>query len=266
MAIVAGVVVGGGVALTHTIGGMFASSAKLRAQKEALRILNEARQAGTQAAKEYSAEFKPFLDASQRDFDAAGEELSENRNLIQSLMRDFSSESVEVPVGFSEADTIALKDAQRLLNENMVSTGNLRSGSAGFYNMDLARRFAADVSSRSFERKVQQANLNLQRGQLLFGGAQLLQGGTSSRINMGTSRGTIGVQGKGLAAQLFQASMGIAPAAAMAAAGVGDARASGFMAPAQGLASGLSSGMAAYSTYQGAQESQAYTDYLKSKA
>lgn len=247
MALIAGAVAG-----TYVIGNMFASSAKLRAQKEAARILNEARLTGIQAYKDISAQFDPFLKESTQSFSEAGSELSENRGLLMSFIEDAKK---AVPVGFSDADQIALKDAQRLMNENLVSTGNLRSGVAGYYNMDLAKRFAADVSSRSFER-------NLARTQLLFGGGELLQRGTSQRVQLGSNAGSIGVQGKGIAAQLLQASMGITPAAAAATSLTGEYRGEAFGA----LANAPMNYMQTLSGMQDLEQSQAYTAYLKKRA
>lgn len=185
-----------------SIASIFSASAQRRAAQEAMNILNQARQEGTAEARRLSEQFDPFIgDARTR--------LGTSFDVTQRLLGVAEAGAQE---GLTIADRLALEDAQRILNENLVSTGNLRSGTAAFQGAELGRRVLADASTR-----------RLNYLQLAFGGAQGLG-------NIAGTTGQLGLGGKGLATTLLQAAMGLAPAQGSAALARGAAEAAGIQA------------------------------------
>ena len=183
------------------IAGIFGATQEKRAAQEAARIMAVAREDATKEAAKISAEYAPFSKTSLDFFDRAGGYATEDRGLLQQLIAE--TRSADLGQGFSDADTIALKDAQRLMNENLVGTGNLRSGVAGFYNTELARRVTADVRSRQIDRRLNQLSL-------LFGAQGQGATQTAQVASFGNAAGNIGVQGRGLATQLYSSALGLA--------------------------------------------------------
>ena len=222
------------------IAGIFGATQEKRAAQEAARIMAVAREDATKEANRISAEYAPFSKTSLDFFDRAGGYASEDRSLLQQLIAE--TRSADIGQGFSEADTIALKDAQRLVNENLVGTGNLRSGVAGFYNMELGRRFAADVRSRQIDRRLNQLSL-------LFGAQQQGTVSTGQVASIGNAAGNIGVQGRGLAALLYSSALGLAGGQASAELAKGRALASQLTSGFNALDSGLQEGAKAYSQF-----------------
>ena len=183
------------------IAGAFSAVQQARAAGEATRVITETRQMLEGKAGDFSQEFQPFLAKSLATFDQATSQSVEDRALLRQLMEE--ARTADLGQGFSPADEIALKDAQRLMNENMVSTGNLRSGAAGYYGMELSRRITADVRSRAIDRRMAQL-------QLMFGGQGQGAQQTAMIGNIAGAVGQVGAYGKNLAAQLYQASGNLA--------------------------------------------------------
>lgn len=188
------------VALFNVAAGLFGSSAEKRAAAEARAILNRARLEGIARSQAYEEEFTPFVSMSREALGEAGS----YGGLLQNII--MQTQGIEVGEGLSSADKIAYEDAAKLLNEQMVSTGNLRSGAAAFGQAQLLRRVVADASERRFNRQV--AKLGL-----LFGGQNQA---VSQAMARAQTAGQIGLYGKQLSSGLLQAAMGLAPAAASA--------------------------------------------------
>lgn len=183
-----GFMIGG---LFSDVASIFSATQEARAAKEAQRILNEARQqAATESAK-LSQQFDPFVSSAKTN-------LNETAGLLQKYLRE--TEGVQVDTGLTAADKIAYQDAAKLFNEQMVSTGNLRSGAAAFGQAELLRRVVADAESRTFNQ--QMAKLGL-----LFGGA-------GSLGSVGTAQGSIGLEGKRLSANMLSNAFNLAGAVA----------------------------------------------------
>ena len=215
------------------IAGIFASTQEKRAASEAVAIINQARQQGMARSAEYETEFTPFISMSKDALTQAGG--------YESMLRDIISQvqGLDVEPGLSGADRIAYEDAARLLNEQMVSTGNLRSGAAAFGQAQLLRRVVADASQRSFDRKV--AKLNL-----LFGGQGALQ---SQALSRAQTSGQIGLYGKQLSSQILQAAMGLAPAQATAEQAKGSALGQSVMFGGSAVEGAAQAAMAAYGNF-----------------
>lgn len=222
------------------IAGIFGATQEKRAAQEAARIMAVAREDATKEAAKISAEYAPFSKTSLDFFDRAGGYATEDRSLIQQLIAE--TRTADIGQGFSEADQIALKDAQRLMNENLVGTGNLRSGVAGFYNTELARRAVADVRQRQIGARLNQLSL-------LFGGASQLQSTTGQTAQFGQAAGNIGVQGRGLAAQLYSSALGLAGGQASAELAKGRALSSQISSAGSALDSGAAAAAAGYSQF-----------------
>lgn len=166
--------------LFSDIAGVFGAVQEKRAAGEAMRILNEAKQQAMNESANLSQMFDPFVTSAQS-----------NLNMTAGLLQKFiaQTEGVQVDQGLTAADRIAYQDAAKLLNEQMVSTGNLRSGAAAFGQSELLRRVVADAESRSFSQQMQKLGL-------LFGGSQELS-------NVGATQGQLGVAGKRLAVDVL---------------------------------------------------------------
>lgn len=186
--------------LFSSIAGIFGATQEKRAAGEAVRIINEARAAGTARSNELNAEFTPFVTASR----AALEDAGATSGLLQNIIAQ--TQDLDVGEGLSGADRIAYEDAAKLLNEQMVSTGNLRSGASAFGQAQLLRRVVADANQRRFDRQVTKLGL-------LFGGQNQL---TTQALSRASTAGQIGLYGKQLSADLLKTAMSLAPYAANA--------------------------------------------------
>lgn len=179
--------------LFSDISGIFGAVQEKRAAVEAQRILNEAKQQAMNESAKLSNQFDPFVTDAQNN-------LNTTSGLLQKYLGE--TENIQVDSGLTAADKIAYQDASRLLNEQMVATGNLRSGAAAFGQSELLRRVVADAETRTF-------NQQMQKMGLLFGGSQELG-------NVGATQGQIGLQGKQMATSLLQTAFNLAPAQATA--------------------------------------------------
>lgn len=175
------------------IAGIFGAVQEKRAAKEAIRILNEARAQAMSRSTELSTMFRPFVDQSTQALSQASAQIGES----QQYLRDQAAQ-IEVGQGLTAADEIAYKDAARLLNEQMVGTGNLRSGAAAFGQTELLRRVVADANQRNFDRR-------LAKLQTIYGG---MATGANQYGQIGNIAGQIGLQGQQLSAQLLQNALG----------------------------------------------------------
>lgn len=173
--------------------GIFGAVQEKRAAKESIRILKLAREEAMNRSNELSAMFKPFVDKSAQYMTQAGD-----RADIAMAYLDAEASGIETGKGLSAADEIAYKDAARLLNEQMVGTGNLRSGAAAFGQTELLRRVVADANQRNFNRKI--AKLQAVYGSMAHGSG--LYG------NLANVSGQIGLQGQQLSNQLLQNALG----------------------------------------------------------
>ena len=242
----------GAVGTAYVVGNMFGASAKLRAAKAAQQQLAQARAEATARSKAYEGEFTPFVEMSKGYLEQAGAGIAESRGYLSRVLAE--TEALDVGEGLSGADRIAYEDAAKLLNEQMVSTGNLRSGAAAFGQSQLLRRVVADANERRFSR--QTAKL-----QLMFGGQQALSGVAGQYQSLAGTSGQIGLYGKQLSSQLLQAAMGLAPAQASMEVAGGAARAE-F---AQGAGGAPASLMSFQNAFESSQQDQAWTDYLRAK-
>lgn len=175
------------------IAGIFGAVQEKRAAKEAIRILNEARAQAMSRSTELATMFKPFVDQGSQYLTEAGDLVGESQRVLQE-----QAAMMETGQGLSAADEIAYKDAAKLLNEQMVGTGNLRSGAAAFGQSELLRRVVADASQRNFSRQATKL-------QLLYGG---MAQGASQYGQLGQAAGQIGLQGQQLSAQMLQNALG----------------------------------------------------------
>ena len=253
MAIAAAAVVAASGYLASSIGGIFGATQQRRAAQEAQRVINAARAEGRARSQVYESEFSPFVSMSKSYLEESAKGIAESRGYLSRILSE--TDALDVGEGLSGADRIAYEDAAKLLNEQMVSTGNLRSGAAAFGQSQLLRRVVADANERRFSR--QTAKL-----QLMFGGQQALSGVAGQYQSLAGTSGQIGLYGKQLSSQLLQAAMGLAPAQANMAIAQGNASATGIMA----ASSTLSSAAKGFDVYQSGQESAAYRDYLKANS
>jgi hypothetical protein len=191
-----------GLGIFSSISSIFSAGAQRRAAQEAMRLLAEAREQGIKESKAVSALFDPFVSA-------GGERLGTSFDVMQRLVTSAEAGAAE---GLTAADKLAFEDTQRLVNENLVATGNLRSGAGAFASAEVARRVAADAS----QRRLQYLNLAIGAGSQLGGIAQ--------------ATGELGLGGKQISSQLLQASMGLAPAQASAVMAKGAAEAAQIQA------------------------------------
>lgn len=197
----------GTLGLFSTVASVFGSNQEKRAAAEATRIINQARVQGITRSSELNAEFSPFITESQGYLGESAAGIRSSQGFLQRLIAQ--TEDLDTGTGLSDADKIAYEDAAKLLNEQMVSTGNLRSGAAAFGQSQLLRRVVADANQRRFDRQV--AKL-----QLLYGGQQGMAQGANQFQSLAGTAGQIGLYGKQLSTQILQAAMGLAPAQATA--------------------------------------------------
>ena len=190
------------------ITGIFGAVQERRAMTEARRIINQAREEATARAGDYQRMFAPFLEKGTQYMEKSAEAIAAAQNMLQE-----QGNQIEVGQGLTAADEIAYKDAAKLLNEQMVGTGNLRSGAAAFGQTELLRRVVADANQRNFNRRI--AKL-----QVMFGGMDQAAGQYGQ---LGSVSSQVGLQGQQLGAQLLQSALGFAPMQAQNAIRIGQA-------------------------------------------
>ncbi len=181
------------------IAGIFGAVQEKRAAKEALRLLNQAKEQAMARSTELSTMFKPFVEQGGRYLTQAGESVDASQRYLME-----QAAQMEVGQGLTAADEIAYKDAARLLNEQMVGTGNLRSGAAAFGQTELLRRVVADANQRNFDRRA--AKLRL-----IYGG---MAAGANQLTNLGSISSQVGLQGQNLSNQILQTALGFSTQAA----------------------------------------------------
>lgn len=189
-----------GTSQATAIMGIFGAVQEKRAANEALRILRDAREIAKRRSDELAAQFRPFVEKGEAYLTQAGEMVDASQAYLQE-----QGALMETGKGLNAADEIAYKDAARLLNEQMVGTGNLRSGAAAFGQTELLRRVVADANQRNFDRQAMKL-------QLLYGG---MAQGANQIGQLGSVSSNIGLQGQALSAQMLQTSLGFAQPEAM---------------------------------------------------
>lgn len=182
-----------GTSPVTAITGIFGAIQEKRAAKESIRILKEARDTATARSNELYGIYKPFAEDSRQYLGQSADAIE----AAQAYLMEQGNQ-IEVGQGLTAADEIAYKDAARLLNEQMVGTGNLRSGAAAFGQTELLRRVVADANQRNFDRRL--AKLTT-----MFGGMNQAAGQFG---NLGSISGQIGLQGQALSNQLLQTALG----------------------------------------------------------
>lgn len=185
-----------GTSPVTAITGIFGAVQERRATVEAMRILNEARQTATDRSNAIGAMFTPFVESGKQYLGQSADVIAKAQQTLQE-----QAGQIEVGQGLTAADEIAYKDAARLLSEQMVKSGNLRSGAAAFGQTELLRRVVADANQRNFDRRI--AKL-----QTIYGG---MAQGASQYGQLGTIASQVGLQGQNLSTQLLQTALGFAP-------------------------------------------------------
>lgn len=207
---------------------IFASTQQKRAYQAAINVLNAAKDQAFGESSKLSAQFDPIISD-------AMSKLGISFDTIQKYLTDAANIDVGAPL--NESDRIAMTDAQRLMNENMAKTGNLRSGASSFANEELTRRVIADATTRNFDR-------TLAKAQLLLGGANELSG-------VAGMEGNIGMTGKQIAENMFGTGLSIQQQIAQATLGKGMAGASQISSIGDLGDSLLSSAAMAYGGFSG---------------
>lgn len=192
--------------LASGVAGIFAATQQKRAAGEAMRILAEAKNMAFDEAGKLKTTFDPIVKEAMT-------KLGVSFDTIQGMITDTQNLDTGEPLNAS--DRIAMEDATRLMNENLAKTGNLRSGAAAFGNAELTRRVLADAMTRNFDRE-------MQKSQLLFGGANMLSGIAGIEANMG-------MQGISLSENMFSTGLSLEAQRAQAALGKGAALANQIM-------------------------------------
>lgn len=192
--------------LASGVAGIFAATQQKRAAGEAMRILAEAKNMAFDEAGKLKTTFDPIVKE-------AMDKLGVSFDTIKGFLTDTANIDTGAP--FNESDRIAMEDAQRLMNENLSKTGNLRSGAAAYGNAELTRRVLADAMTRNFDRE-------MQKSQLLFGGAGMLG-------QIGGTMGNMGMQGISLSENMFSTGLSLEAQRAQAALGKGAALANQIM-------------------------------------
>lgn len=185
-----------GTSPATAIMGIFGAVQEKRAANESLRILRNAQEVSKRRSDELAAQFRPFVEKGEAYLTQAGEMVDASQTYLQE-----QAALMETGKGLSAADEIAYKDAARLLNEQMVGTGNLRSGAAAFGQTELLRRVVADANQRNFDRQAMKL-------QLIYGG---MAQGANQIGQLGNVSSNIGLQGQALSAQMLQTALGFAP-------------------------------------------------------
>lgn len=192
------------------ISGIFGAVQSKRAAAEAVRRMQIAIDAARKFSDETTKITDPFFALAEKSFGGVERltgraETTATEGRFTPLLDDIITQTqnlVNEP-GLSPQDKIAFEDAQRLLNENLSQTGNLRSGAALLGGAELGRRVSADAMERFFGRKQAQLQLlaglqgqgttqELNRAQVLSNLAQILTGVGSASAQVGTSGRNIG--------------------------------------------------------------------------
>jgi len=168
------------VGLFSGIADIFGSVQQKRAAEEAQRMFKQTADKAFRRSDEEYAMFSPLVSQAQ-----AG--MRDSQGMLEKIMAQ--TQGMQTGPGLSDADKIAYQDAAKLLNEQMVGTGNLRSGAAAFGQSELLRRVVADANQRQFGRQVAQL--------------QLLFGGQNQAAQHALGLGQIGTSGMSLSNQLF---------------------------------------------------------------
>ena len=185
-----------------SIMGIFGAVQEKRAAREAVRILNQAREEATARSGDISRMFQPFLESGKEYLGQSAAQIEKAQQYLQE-----QAGQIETGQGLNAVDEIAYKDAARLLNEQMVGTGNLRSGAAAFGQSELLRRVVADANQRNFNRRVAKI-------QMVYGG---MAQGANQYEQIGSVSSQVGLQGQQLSTQLLSQALGFAPHQAQAA-------------------------------------------------
>ena len=179
--------------LFSSIAGIFGAVQERSANEEAERMAAEAAAKAQARSDELHATAKTFLDAGTSGI-----------GLMQKYLT--KTEGLDTGTGLSGADRIAYEDASKLLNENMVSTGNLRSGAAAYGQAQLLSRVVAGADARRFGNEVQKL-------QLLFSGSDAMTR-VGSSVGVSLEHTASGLQGQAgqlnLAAANFEVGQGVA--------------------------------------------------------
>lgn len=184
---------------------LFGSSAVEDAAAEAQQQLTRAREAADRRGARFQNVADPFLNASLEAFDFS----QSLRPTIESLF-DFVGNSAQS--GLTAAEELSFRDSQRLLNENLASTGNLRSGAASLANARLASEVFAGADTRRLNQLVALSGV---------------QGGLAQQAFI---PGQIGLGLNQLATSLFNTSAGLAVPQAQSTLNAGQATANRFAA------------------------------------
>ena len=163
-----------GTSPVTAITGIFGATQEARAAKEALRILNEARETALTRSKALYDQYAPFAGMSRNYLDQAGAATDASQALLQNVIAQ--AQGLDVGQGLSGADQIAYQDAARLLNEQLVGTGNLRE-------LPCARVGRADDGARAPGRTRRGTGLRRRSGRCAVGRA-----GSRSTVLRGSSQ------------------------------------------------------------------------------
>jgi len=199
------------------IGGIFGATQQRRAYNSAINDLRnfQQQQALPQAwrmqgrSDQLTALGRDILTSGDTPFQLSAEAQAMRRNLMASTG------------GLSAASQIAFEDLNRLLKEDAVSTGNLRSGAFAFGQAELGRRVLADEMTRqqqlldlfgrqdlSLEQLGLNAGMSLLEGGVNFGQISNQALGFAGNITTNLAGATIG-RGAVNAAQLYNAGAGL---------------------------------------------------------
>ena len=163
---------------------IFGSTQAARGFESAINQLQQIREQNVRLAREegraINALFDPFTERAGSFLDESGRVLSSAITGTEALVGD---------TGLSEQERILFEDVQRIQNENLSRTGNLRSGAAAFANAELSRRVFADAIDRKFNELTLLGNLGRSvadlgqiSGNLGLGGRQLSTNLTAAAI------------------------------------------------------------------------------------
>ncbi|MGI9459481.1 MAG: hypothetical protein ACR2NF_05735 [Pirellulales bacterium] len=164
----------------------FGAASAEDASNEAVLMIQQARKEAKLKAREFQAQGNEFFDITKEILDFS----KSLRPTIESLF-EFVGNSAQS--GLTAAEELTLTDSQRLLNENLASTGNLRSGAASIANARLASEVFAGADTRRLNQLTTLAGI---------------QEGFASQAFI---PGQIGSNLSGLAANLFQTAAGLSP-------------------------------------------------------
>lgn len=199
------------------IGGIFGATQQRRAYNSAINDLRQFQQEQALPQAWRMRGWSDQLTALGRDILTSGDSPFQLSAETQQMRRNLMSSTG----GLSSASMLAFEDLNRLLKEDAVSTGNLRSGAFAFGQAELGRRVLADEINRQAgllelfgQQDLDLRKLGLQSGlALLEGGVNFGQIsnqalGFAGGITTDIAGATIG-RGHVNAAQLYGAGGGI---------------------------------------------------------